>query len=101
MKDIFKKHKRIEGKFGEWNDASKTLPNKDGAYLVILETISPVYYQQSWAGEGKPELSMFYEQWHFKWGGRGSLSVAFWMPLPTFNKKWVRNEGKRGEWLDL
>jgi hypothetical protein len=99
MKERFEKHKRIEGKFGVWNDASKTLPNKDGSYLVILETKSPVERCQSWAGMGKPEITAFYEEWHFKWNGRGTLTVAFWMPLPNFEKKWKKNYDKPGEWV--
>lgn len=95
----FSKHKRIEGKFGEWHDASETLPNKNGDYLVILETISPNRDYQSWAGMGKPEINGFNEEWHFKWAGRGTLSVAFWMPLPKFDKKWQKNFDKAGEWI--
>lgn len=99
MKDRFAKHKRIEGKFGEWNDASKTLPNKDGCYLVILQTTSPNIECQSWSGIGEPEINTFYEEWHFKWSGRGTLTVAFWMPLPKFDKKWQKNYDKAGEWV--
>ena len=77
MKDRFLKHKRIEGEFGKWNDASKTLPNKDGSYLVILETRSPNIDCQTWGGVGKPEVNSFHEEWHFKWSGHYIMDDQF------------------------
>lgn len=101
MFDKWKKLKRIEGSFGVWEDANKVLPIKNKSYLVILETKSPVYRCQGWAGEGKPEINAFNDGWGYPWSGRGGLSVAYWMPLPKFMKVWKKNHDKVGEWIDV
>ena len=101
MFDKWKKLKRVEGTFGKWEDANKVLPKKNGSYIVILETKSPVNYCQSWAGQGDPELNSFCDEWGYPWSGRGTLTVAYWMPTPKFNKRWQKNHDKPGEWVDV
>ncbi len=68
-----------------WIDARKTLPPPSKwpvRYLVILDTESTAPHCQNWAGRGEPEIAYFCSDWAYPWSARGSLRVAYWMPLP-------------------
>ena len=88
-----------------WIDARKTLPPLNELpkrYLVILDTKSPAQHCKDWAGRGEPEIAEFFSQWTpYPWMARGSLSVAYWMHLPEFSKRWDKTvDGQPGRWLD-
>ena len=87
-----------------WIDARKTLPPPSESptrYLVILDTESQAQHRKTWGGMGEPEIAVFCSQWSYPWSVRGSLSVAYWMPLPRFNKQWDwTQDGQPGRWVD-
>lgn len=83
-----------------WRDVNKELPEKDGNYLCILKSGARANHCKTWAGMGEPEIVYFCNDWDFKWNARGTLEVAFWMPLPPFTLRWRENEeGEEGEWI--
>ena len=91
----------------DWIDARKTPPPPSEwptEYLVILDTESKAQHCKDWAGRGKPEIASFCSQWTpCPWNARGSLSlsVAYWMPLPAFTKRWdATTNGQPGRWVD-
>ena len=88
----------------DWIDARKALPPPSEwpmRYLVILDTESKAQHCKSWAGLGKPEIASYCSQWTpYPWNARGSLSVAYWMPLPAFTKRWDKTiDGQPGRWV--
>jgi hypothetical protein len=88
----------------KWIDARKTPPPPSEwptRYLVILDTESPAQHCKTWAGMGEPEIASFCSQWSYPWNARGSLSVAYWMPLPPFAKRWDQTIDRMpGRWID-
>ena len=105
----YHKVKLINGKLGKWYDAAKFAPIENGTYIAILEKTSPNKECQSWAGEGIPEIVRYDTNYDtskhgVNWTGRGSLTVAYWMPSPKFNLKWHKNndpfQEKKGSWLE-
>ena len=85
----------------KWIDARKQLPDRDGRYLVILESGARAQHAKRWAGLGQPEICTFCSDWDFMWNARGTLSVAYWMPLPEFRMKWdMTSSGDVGKWVD-
>jgi hypothetical protein len=89
----------------DWIDARKKPPPPSEwptRYLVILDTESPAQHCKDWGGRGEPEIAAFCSHWKpYPWSARGSLSVAYWMPLPKFGKRWDQTvDGQPGRWID-
>lgn len=84
-----------------WHDAKTISPPRNGRYLVILETVSPVRHCKRWAGMGKPEIGHYHTDYpNYKWSGRGTLTVAFWAYLPAFDASWDEGvDGEPGRWV--
>ncbi len=80
---------------GVWYDAKKFKPIDNGRYLVILESRSPVYENQSWAGMGTPEIASYNTNYDTSplnnWNSRGSLGVAYFSKVTEFNMTWEPN----------
>lgn len=87
-----------------WIDARKKNPpdSKHGReYLVILESRAKTQNCKTWVGMGSPETCTWCSDWVYGWSSRGTLCVAYWMPLPRFNMMWDRNvEGEEGRWVN-
>ena len=88
-----------------WIDARKELPHPSEyptRYLVILDTESVAQDCKDWSGRGEPEIAAFCSQWTpYPWTARGSLSVAYWMPLPQFTKRWDQTvDLQPGRWIN-
>jgi hypothetical protein len=86
-----------------WINVEDKMPEKTGRYLTILKTGARAQHCKTWAGMGDPETALFDKDRHddgkHPWFCRGTLSVAFWMPLPEFNMKWnPRRDLEVGEW---
>jgi hypothetical protein len=84
----------------EWHDAKLERPECDGMYLVIYETLSTApHIKKGWAWMGKPELGYYAHERKPQWSPRGTLTVAYWMPLPKFTGRWVPGpDGVSGAW---
>ena len=87
----------------DWIDATKSVPpdNKHPVgYLTILQTLAKAQHCKRWAGMGCPEITYYHQGWPSGWNARGSLSVAYWMPLPKFNGTWEPGiQGEEGRWI--
>ena len=82
-----------------WISVEERLPEKDGIYLTILASDARAQHAKRWAGMGKPEITVFCNDWPMKWNARGSLIVAFWQELPKFDLEWIMDvEGEQGHW---
>ena len=81
----------------EWIDASEQDPPPSSSatsYLVILISKARSQHAKRFAGLGTAEIATWCSGWSSGWNARGSLSVAYWRPLPDFNYKW--NDGGSG-----
>ena len=82
-----------------WHNARTTPPEQDGCYLVIYQSTSPVNRCKRWGGMGAREIGHYHKDQPGKWSERGTLTVAFWAHLPTFDAVWIEGlEGERGRW---
>lgn len=82
-----------------WISVEERLPEKYGRYLTILASNARAQHAKRWAGMGKPEITVFCNDWPMKWNARGSLIVAFWQELPKFDMEWIMDvDGEQGHW---
>jgi len=71
-------------------------PQNNGTYLAILKSTSRSNHAKTFAGCGKPEIAFRNNN---KWYCRGTLKVAYWLPIPKFEKKYVLGpEGEQARW---
>jgi len=69
----------------QWISVEDRLPEKDGAYLTILDGRGHGYY-------GHPEITYGSHDWHCFWNARGAMIVTHWMPLPEPPERSKDNE---------
>jgi len=72
------------------------------SYLVILKSTALAQHAKAFAGCGKPEIASWCNEYvgTYKWNCRGSLKVAYWMPLPEFNMLYDKGlPGQAPRWI--
>ena len=94
------KKARLKAENDGWIDAEKQDPPYSEwgeRYLVILISKARSNHAKDFAGRGKPEIATWCNRFDssYKWACRGSLSVAYWRPMPEFTRKWIK--GAEGE----
>lgn len=88
-----------------WIDAEEQDPpytEYSKRYLVILKSNAIKNHAKDFAGCGEPEIAWWCNNYEgpYKWNCRGTLVVAYWMPLPKFDKKYIKGfDGEQAKWL--